>query len=89
MCYSNLLKRETPNIQKLLDLSTSSQIEDTCDYLDLDSHMHLNDEPNSLMIIQLNIRGMIGKLSGLSQLINDSLGKAKTNVILLCKHYPA
>ena len=85
MCYSKLLNNEDPTIQKLNDLNTSYQTEDTCDYLDLDSRKQLADKPNSLMVIQLNIRDMIGKLTGLSHLILDNIGKAKTDVVLLCE----
>ena len=76
---------ETPTIQKLFDLNTAPQTEDICDYLDLNSRMHLVDEPNSLTLIQLNTRGMIGKLTSLSHLILDNMGKAKTDVVLLCE----
>ena len=85
MCYSKL-KSVSPGLHKLLDSSTFCEIEDNCDYLDLDSRMQLSDDPNSLTLIQLNIRGMIGKLTGLSHLINDSVGKQESMQSCYVRH---
>ena len=38
----------------LFNLSTLNDIEDNCDYLDIDSRMQLENDPNSLTLIQLN-----------------------------------
>ena len=38
MCYSKL-DSVLPNVQNLSNLSTVNDIEDNCDYLDIDSHM--------------------------------------------------
>ena len=84
MCYSKL-KSVFPDLCKQLDSSTFCEIEDNCDYLDVESRMQIPDDPNSLTLIQLNIRGMIGKLTELSHLINDGVGKAKIDVVLLCE----
>ena len=55
MCHSKLLKEDAPNLQKLYGLSNPSHVEDNCDYLDIDSWVDLNDEPNSITLIQLNM----------------------------------
>ena len=46
--------------------------------------MQLENDPNSLTLIQLNVRGMIGKLTSLSHLINN-VGQAKIDAMLLCE----
>ena len=79
------MKTITPDFDKLLDFSSSGETGDNCDYLDLDSQMQLLNDPTSLTLIQLNIRGMIRKLTGLSHLIFDNMGKAVVDVILLCE----
>ena len=84
MCYSKL-KSASPSLYKQLDSSTFCETEDNCDYLDLESRMQLSDDPNSPTLIQLNIRGMIGKLTELSHLVNDSVGKARIDAVFLCE----
>ena len=83
MCYSKL-NNIFPNAHNLLDSSTLCETDDNCDYLDLDSHMQLENDPNSLTLIQLNVRGMIGKLTSLSHLINN-VGQEKIDAMLLCE----
>ena len=73
-----------PNAQSLFDLSTQMEIEDNCDYLDIDSCMLLENDPNSLTLIQLNVRGMIGKLASLSHLTKN-VGQAQIDAMLLCE----
>ena len=84
MCYSKL-NSISSNLGNLFDSSVFCETDDTCDYLDLDACMQLKDDPNSLTLIQLNVRGMIGKLTGLMHLINNSVGKAKIDALMLCK----
>ena len=83
MCYSKL-NNIFPNAHNLLDSRTLCETDDNCDYLDLDSHMQLENDPNSLTLIQLNVRGMIGRLISLSHLINN-VGQAKIDAMLLCE----
>ena len=84
MCYSKL-NSVSPNLHNLPDSSTLCETDDNCNYLDLDSHMQLVNDPYFLTLIQLNVRGMIGKLTGLSHLINNSVGQAKIDAMLLCE----
>ena len=84
MCYSKL-NNISSNPDNLLDSGVSWETDDTCDYLDVDTRMQLKDEPNSLTLIQLNVRGMIGKLTALTHLINNSVGKANIDAVMLCE----
>ena len=71
MCYSKL-NNISSNLDNLLDSGVSWETDDTCDYLDVDTRMQLKNDPNSLTLIQLNVRGMIGKLTALTHLIKNS-----------------
>ena len=85
MCFSKP-KQETAKMQKnLLDLKLSDEFEDTCDYLDIDSRNDLTVDNMSLTLMQLNIRGLINKTSLLNQLLIDSIGNVRTDIVLLCK----
>ena len=83
MCYSKL-NNVFPNAQSLFDPSSLTEIEDNCDYLDIESCMLLERDPNFLTLIQLNVRGMIGKLASLSHLAKN-VGQAQINALLLCE----
>ena len=83
MCYPKL-NNIFPNAQSLFDLSTLNDIEDNYDYLDIDSCMQLKNDPNSLTLIQLNVRGMIEKLASLLHL-TKTVGQAQIDAMLLCE----
>ena len=84
MCYSKL-NNISSNLGNLFDSSVFCETDDTCDYLDVDARMQLKNDPNSLTLIQLNVQEMIGKLTGLTHLINNSVGKANIDAVMLCK----
>ena len=69
----------------LLDSSAFCEADDACDYLDVDARKQLQHDPNSLTLIQLNVRGMIGKLTEIKHPINNSVGEADIDAVMLCE----
>ena len=84
MCYSKL-NNISSNPGNLFDSGVSCETDDTCNYLDVDTRMQLKNDPNSLTLIHLNVQGMIRKLTALTHLINNSVGKANIDAVMLCK----
>ena len=58
---------------------------DVCDYISHEELHTIKSTTNDLIILQLNIRGLISKLSSLSALINSCSSENKVDVILLCE----
>ena len=56
---------------------------DNCDYLSVDSQIKL--EHDDLVVLQLNIRGLFGKIEELKRLLGDSFKDKTPDVILLCE----
>ena len=56
---------------------------DNCDYLAVDDHILL--EPEDIAVLQLNIRGLYGKIDKLKTLLNDSFTGKQPDILLLCK----
>ena len=56
---------------------------DNCDYLSVDNQIKL--EHDDLVVLQLNIRGLFGKIEDLKRLFGDSFKDKMLDVILLCK----
>ena len=57
--------------------------DDICDYLTTEKRLHIDD--TDFAIIQLNIRGLGGKVDKLKTLLNDSFKHKQPDVIVLCK----
>ena len=61
---------------------------DKCDYIELESYPNLNPNRYNLLVLQLNMRSILGHLHELKQLLRD-LDKKKSpiDVILLCETF--
>ena len=56
---------------------------DNCDYVELTNPLIANH--GDLLLMQLNIRGLFGKLSSLKDLINNASHGKRVDIILLCE----
>ena len=56
---------------------------DNCEYLSVDDCISLNSD--DIVVLQLNIRGLQGKLDKLRWLINESFKGKEPDILLLCK----
>ena len=55
---------------------------DNCDYLDTEEFREVQISPKDLSIVQLNIRGLIGKQEKLLKFLNSS-NKEKIDIVIL------
>ena len=86
MCFSNepIVGKPppfTPDSTKL----TIGELEDNCDYIDIEDRIKLSCDNRSLSLIQLNIRGLLSKSSALNLLLTENIGNIKPNMVLLCE----
>ena len=56
---------------------------DNCDYLAVDDHILIESE--DIAVLQLNIRGLYGKIDKLKTLLNDSFTGKQPDILLLCE----
>ena len=56
---------------------------DNCDYLPIDDCIPLNS--NDIVVLQLNIRGLQGKVDKLKWLINENFKGKEPDILLLCE----
>ena len=56
---------------------------DNCDYLSVDNKLLIDD--TDLAIVQLNIRGLGGKIEKLKTLFNESFKNKSPDILLLCE----
>ena len=70
--------------RKNLDITVDDSLNDYCTYLDYDEYEELSSKGQNLSIIQLNIRGLLGKLNDLSSLIKKG-NENKISAVLLCE----
>ena len=67
-------------VENLSFLDTSEQC---CDYVELEDCSDISIGETDTSIVQLNIRGLVGKQHELLKLVNNCLGKAKMDIIML------
>lgn len=73
MCFN---KVDTPilfdNLGRPLDLANTDSTlwNDKCDHHDIDEITDLNSKDNNLIVLQLNIRSLLGKQNDLNILLN-------------------
>ena len=86
MCFSNesIVEKSppfTPDSTKL----TIGELEDNCDYIDIEDRIKLSCDNRSLSLIQLNIRGLLSKSSALNLLLTENVGNIRPDLVLLCE----
>ena len=63
-------RQSLDNLDRDITYNTYNEELDQCDYVDYNDAIEVNE--NDLAILQLNIRGLYGKLSQLKALLNDT-----------------
>ena len=86
MCFANelIVEKSSPFTSDLTKL-TIGELEDNCDYIDLEDRIKLNCDKKSLSLIQLNIRGLLSKSSALNLLLTENVGNIRPDLVLLCE----
>ena len=86
MCFANelIVEKSSPFTSDLNKL-TIGELEDNCDYIDLEDRIKLNCDKKSLSLIQLNIRGLLSKSSALNLLLSENVGNIRPGLLLLCE----
>ena len=86
MCFSNesIVGKSSPFTSDSTKL-TIGELEDNCDYIDLEDRIKLNSDNKSLSLIQLNIRGLLSKSSALNLLLSENVGNIRPDLVLLCE----
>ena len=86
MCFSNesIVRKSSPFTSDNTKL-TIGELEDNCDYIDLENRTNLNCDNKSLSLIQLNIRGLLSKSSALNLLLTGNVGNIRPDLVLLCE----
>ena len=64
---------------------TIGELDDNCDYIDIDDRIKLGCDNRSLSLIQLNIRGLLSKSSALNLLLIENIGNIRPDLVLLCE----
>ena len=70
------------NLDRPIKITKYQHELDTCDYYDLTNPIEANH--GDLLVMQLNIRGLLGKMSNLKDLVNKASHGKKIDIILLC-----
>ena len=81
MCLNNCLASKDNAINDMR--LQSSDLSDTCEYIDYDDSWPTRN--SDLLVLQLNIRGVQGKMNELQYLIDNNPCKRVPDVILLCE----
>ena len=63
--------------------NSCSTFYDNCDYLSVDNRIKIKSD--DIVVLQVNIRGLFGKIEELKQLLNDSFIGRPPNILLLCE----
>ena len=86
MCFSNELIGGKPLsfIPENTKL-TIGELDDNCDYIDIEDRIKLGCDNRSLSLIQLNIRGLLSKSSALNLLLTENVGNIRPDLVLLCE----
>ena len=86
MCFSKELIGGKP--LKIIPENTKltiGELDDNCDYIDIDDRPKLAGDNRSLSLIQLNIRGLLSKSSALNLLLTENIGNIRPDLVLLCE----
>ena len=71
------------NLDRPIEISKYQHELDNCDYFDLTDPIEASH--GDLLVMQLNIRGLFGKLSNLKDLVNRVSRGKKIDIMLLCE----
>ena len=74
-------KQSIDLIDQSLVHNYSCTFSENCDYLSVDNQIKIENE--DIVILQLNIRGLFGKIEDLKKLVNDSFKGKLLDVLLL------
>ena len=86
MCFSNeSIVGKTPPFTPDSTKQTIGELEDNCDYIDIEDRIKLYCDNKSLSLIQLNIRGLLSKSSALNLLLSENVGNIRPDLVLLCE----
>ena len=89
MCFSQSDNQLFDNLKRPIQHAAKSKLwNDKCDYIDLTKTKNLNPLNHNLIVLQINIRGMLTKISELNAL----LGKCKKlnspiDIVILCETF--
>ena len=70
-------------IDQPLVYNSSCTFSENCNYLSVDNQIKIENE--DIVILQLNIRGLFGKIKDLKKLVNNSFKGKLLDVLLLCE----
>ena len=86
MCFSNESIVGKP-LSFMLESTklTIGELDDNCDYIDIEDRIKLSCDNRSLSPIQLNIRGLLSKSSALNLLLTENFGNIRPDLLLLCE----
>ena len=85
MCYSKTVDNERHSTSIPYNYKLLEELDNNCDYVDIDARSEIASDNKSLNIVQLNIRGLTSKISLLTQLLMVELDQIKPDVVLLCE----
>ena len=71
------------NLDRPIEITKYQHELDNCDYFELTDPIDASH--GDLLVMQLNIRGLLGKLSNLKELVNKVSRGKKIDIILLCE----
>ena len=71
------------NLDRPIEYTKYQHELDNCDYCELTDPIDANH--GDLLVMQLNIRGLLGKLPDLKNLVNKASHGKKIDIILLCE----
>ena len=81
MCVHPIIGHD--NLDRPIEISKYQHELDNCDYFDLTDPIEATH--GDLLVMQLNIRGLFGKLSNLKDLVNRVSHGKKIDIMLLCE----
>ena len=81
MCVHPVIKGYDELNQEILECKYTYDVNDNCDYIELDSGLRTNDD--DLVILNLNIRGLYSKIGKLVYLIDHVLSDKTPDIITL------
>ena len=71
------------NLDRPIEITKYQHEFDNCDYFQLTNPIEASH--GDLLVMQLNIRGLLGKMSNLKDLVNKVMHGKKVDIILLCE----
>ena len=71
------------NLDRPIEITKYQHELDNCDYFQLTNPIEASH--GDLLVMQLNIRGLLGKMSNLKDLVNKVMRGKKVDIILLCE----